>query len=104
MGKKHASPNGKNTVGSASQLQGLPGRLLTVDEIIAGSAVFTIEQRSLAWSPEPPFESAGASDCRLGGSCGLDFNRETPRARWMQARHRWNCEQRKLQDTPPFSG
>ena len=27
---------------------------------------FTAEQRSLAWSPEPPFESAGAHDCRIG--------------------------------------
>jgi hypothetical protein len=25
----------------------------------------------------------------MGGSCGLDLNRETPRARWIQARHRW---------------
>jgi hypothetical protein len=65
----------------------------TVDEIIAALAVFTVEQRSLAWSPEPPFESEGPSNCRLGGNCGLDFNRETRRARWIQARHRWNREQ-----------
>jgi hypothetical protein len=102
MGKKHASPNGKVRVGSASQLQGLPARLLTVDQIIAACAIFTADQRSLAWSPEPPFESAGASDCRMGGSCGLDFNRETARARWIEARHRWNSEQKKLQDTPFF--
>ena len=87
MGNKPASPNDRTPE------QGL----LTVDEIIAGLALFTVEQRSLAWSPEPPFESAGASDCRVGGSCGLDFNRETARARWIQARHRWNREQRKLQ-------
>jgi hypothetical protein len=87
MGNKPASPNDRTPE------QGL----LTVDEIIAGFALFTVEQRSLAWSPEPPFESAGASDCRVGGSCGLDFNRETARARWIQARHRWNREQKKLQ-------
>jgi hypothetical protein len=104
MGKKHASPNVKAIVGSASHLQERLPRLLTVDEIIAECAVFTAEQRSLAWSPEPPFESAGATDCRLGGSCGLDFNRETARARWIEARHRWNREQKKLQDTPPFPG
>jgi hypothetical protein len=38
--------------------------LLTVDEIIQLLARFTPEQRSLAWSPQPPFESMGASDCR----------------------------------------
>jgi hypothetical protein len=73
-------------------------RLLTVDEIVQQLSCFTFEQRSLAWSPQPPFESSGASDCRLGGSCGLDFNRETPRARWAQARHRWNREQKGLQN------
>ncbi len=85
---------------------GTPGqeRLLTVDEIVAELARFTDEQRSLAWSPEPPFESAGASDCRVGGSCGLEFNRETARARWIQARHRWNREQKKLHDTSPSRG
>jgi hypothetical protein len=77
---------------------------LTVDEIIADLAVFTVEQRSLAWSPEPPFESAGASNCRLGGSCGLDFNWETRRARWIQARHRWNREQKRLRDAPSAQG
>jgi hypothetical protein len=71
---------------------------VTVDEIIAGLALFTDEQRSLAWSPQPPFASAGASDCRMGGSCGLEFNWETARARWIQARHRWNREQKKLRD------
>ena len=98
MENKHASPNDRTPE------QGLLAPLHTVDEIITGLAVFTVEQRSLAWSPEPPFESAGANDCRMGGSCGLDFNRETPRARWLQARHRWNREQKKLQDIPPFRG
>ena len=69
----------------------------TVDQIIRQLSPFTAEQRSLAWSPEPPFESAGAHDCRIGGNCGLDFNRGTARARWIQARHRWNREQRTLQ-------
>jgi hypothetical protein len=96
MEKKRASPNGGAPVNSSSPEQGLLSPLLTVDEIIAGLAFFTDEQRSLAWSPEPPFESTGASDCRVGGSCGLDFNRETARARWIQARHRWNREQRRL--------
>jgi hypothetical protein len=85
-------------VDPSSQQQGAPPRFLTVDEIIAALAVFTTEQRSLAWSPEPPFASAGAHDCRPGGSCGLDFNRETARARWILARHRWSREQKRLQD------
>jgi hypothetical protein len=71
--------------------------LLTVNQIIQQLAHFTAEQRSLAWSPQPPFQSTGAHDCRVGGNCGLDFNRETPRARWRQARYRWNREQRRLQ-------
>jgi hypothetical protein len=66
-----------------------PMHARTVDEIIAALAIFTPEQQSLAWCPEPPFVSLGAHDCRWGGSCGLDLNRETPRARWIQARHRW---------------
>jgi hypothetical protein len=69
----------------------------TVDEVIEALSHFTADQRSLAWSPEPPFESAGAHDCRIGGNCGLDFSRGTARARWIQARHRWNSEQRTLQ-------
>jgi hypothetical protein len=69
----------------------------TVDEVIEALSHFTAHQRSLAWSPEPPFESAGAYDCRIGGNCGLDFSRGTARARWIQARHRWNSEQRRLQ-------
>lgn len=66
----------------------------TIDEILDHLSRFTDQQRSLAWSPEPPFVSTGAHDCRIGGSCGLDFNYETPRARWIRARHRWRQEQR----------
>jgi hypothetical protein len=69
--------------------------LLTADEIIQLLAHFTPEQRSLACSPQPPFESMGASDCRIGGNCGLDFNHESPRARWVQARHRYQQEQKR---------
>jgi hypothetical protein len=107
MEKKHASPKQEATGDSPSPEKALPAPLLTprpdVDEIIASLVFFTVEQRSLAWSPEPPFESTGASDCRAGGNCGLDFNRETARARWIQARHRWNREQKKLRDgsSPP---
>jgi hypothetical protein len=96
MENNRAAPNDGVPVGASAQAQGL----VTVDEIINGLSHFTLEQRSLAWSPEPPFQSAGASDCRVGGSCGLDFNRETARARWIQARHRWHREQKKLQGTP----
>jgi hypothetical protein len=71
--------------------------ILTVDEIIHLLAQFTPEQRSLAWSPQPPFQSMGASDCRIGGSGGLDFNHETPRARWVQARYRYQQQQKKSQ-------
>ena len=59
----------------------------TVDQIIAELRVFTSEQRSIAWSPEPPHESV-PGDCRPGGNCGLDFNFSTRRARWVQARYR----------------
>jgi hypothetical protein len=69
--------------------------MLTVNQIIHQLSHFTDDQRSLAWSPQPPFQSTGAHDCRVGGNCGLDFNRETPRARWRQARYRWNREQRR---------
>jgi hypothetical protein len=69
--------------------------LLTADEIVQLLAHFTPEQRSLAWSPQPPFESMGASDCRVGGNCGLDFNHESPRARWIQARYRYQQEQKR---------
>lgn len=51
--------------------------------------MITDEDISLAWSPEPPFESMGAGDCRPGGSSGIDFNCETPRARWVRARFRY---------------
>jgi hypothetical protein len=66
----------------------------TVDQIIRQLSRFTAEQRSLAWSPQPPFQSTGAGDCRRGGNCGLDFNHETPRARWIQARYRFIREQK----------
>jgi hypothetical protein len=69
--------------------------ILTVDEIIHLLAHFTPEQRSLVWSPQPPLQSMGACDCRVGGNCGLDFNRETARARWTQARHRYQQEQKR---------
>jgi hypothetical protein len=71
--------------------------LFTVDQIIRQLSLFTAEQCSLAWSPQPPFQSTGAGDCRLGGNCGLDFNRGTARARWIQARHRFIREQKRLQ-------
>jgi hypothetical protein len=99
MENQYASSKDGALDNSSSPEQGLLTRLITVDEIVASLACFTDEQRSLAWSPEPPFESTGAHDCRVGGSCGLDFNRETARARWIQARHRWNSEQKKLPDT-----
>jgi hypothetical protein len=75
--------------------------LLTVDEIIQLLAQYTPEQRSLAWSPQPPFRSMGAADCRLGGNCGLDFNYQTPRARWIQARYRERQQQRKDRNAYP---
>jgi hypothetical protein len=71
----------------------------TVDEIISELARFSEQQRSLAWSPQPPFESTGGHDCRVGGSCGLDFNHETARARWIRARYRWRREQKRMQAT-----
>jgi hypothetical protein len=73
-----------------------PTHARTLDEIIRDLQIFTPEQQSLAWCPEPPFLSEGAHDCRRGGSCGLDFNRETPRTRWIQARYRW------LRHMPPL--
>jgi hypothetical protein len=66
-----------------------PTQARTVEQVLRELEIFTPEQQSLAWCPEPPFMSEGAHDCRRGGSCGLDFNRETPRARWIQARYRW---------------
>jgi hypothetical protein len=60
----------------------------TVDQIIAECAMLTDEQRSLAYSPEPPYESAGAGSCFRGGNCGLDLNAESRRAKWVRARHR----------------
>ena len=73
--------------------------LLTVDQIIERLSRFTPEQRSLAWSPEPPFESQGGADCRLGGSAGLDFNLGTRRARWVQARYRYLKEEKQTGKT-----
>jgi hypothetical protein len=67
----------------------------TLDNVLRDLSRFTDEQRSLAWSPEPPYLATGPHDCRPGGNCGLDFNYETPRARWIQARHRWLREQQK---------
>jgi hypothetical protein len=67
----------------------------SIDEIIVILARFTDEQRSLAWSPMPFHEAVGPHDCRMGAGCGLDFSRGTRRARWVQARHRWNAEQRR---------
>lgn len=52
----------------------------------------TDEQRSLAWCPEPPHESTGGSDCRVGGSCGLDFSGESRRSQWVRARFRMRRE------------
>lgn len=69
----------------------------TVKQIIAELNWFTPEQRSLAWCPRPPPEPMGAHDCRIGGSCGLDFNHETRRSRWVQARFRWLQEQKRLE-------
>src|ERR1700749_3767139 len=69
------------------------GVVETLDQIEARLAVFTDAQRSLAWSPEPPWESTGAHDCRMGGGCGL--YQETRRAQWVRARHRFNKEQRR---------
>jgi hypothetical protein len=73
--------------------------LLTADDIILLLAHFTAEQRSLAWSPQPPFRSMGASDCRIGGNGGLDFNHESPRARWIQARYRYQLEKRREKES-----
>jgi hypothetical protein len=67
----------------------------SVDEVVEELSDFTIEQRSLVWSPEPPLESCGASDCRVGGDCGLDFGRDSRRSQWLLARYRWKREQRR---------
>jgi hypothetical protein len=69
---------------------------MTFEEVVNALGYFTDEQRSLAWSPEPPFESLGAGDGRAGGSPGFDIGGETARGRWIRARVRWNKEQRKL--------
>jgi hypothetical protein len=72
--------------------------LRTVDQVLCGLEAFTDDQRSLAWSPQPRLERAGASDCRPGGSCGLNFNADTCRSRWSRARYRWNREQKGTAD------
>lgn len=69
----------------------------TVDGLIRELSVFTDEQRSLVLCPCPPFESTGAHDCRIGGSCGLDFNGETRHSRWVIARFRWLQEQKRME-------
>ena len=67
--------------------------IATLSSILERYYVFTDEQRSLAWSPQPPYLATGPHDCRPGGDCGLDFNYETPRARWRRARYRWTKEE-----------
>lgn len=69
--------------------------MLTVDEIIAQQKVFTPEQRSLAYMPEPPKERF-AADCRPGGNCGLDFSNDSLHARWLRARFRLHQEQKAI--------
>lgn len=81
----------------------------TVDWILSELAVFTDEQRSLAWSPQPPYAPTGPHDCRCGappafrhGACGLDFNLETAHARWLQARFRWSRERGRRNEEMPI--
>ena len=74
---------------------GISTQIPTLEEVVRDLSRFTDEQLSLAWSPEPPSLSTGAHDCRPGGSCGIDCNYETPRARWIQARHRWLRQQQR---------
>ncbi len=47
----------------------------------------TDEQRSLAWCPEPPYESTGPHDCRAGGSAGIGYH-GTRHEDWVRARYR----------------
>lgn len=68
----------------------------TVDAIIREQAIFTDDQRSIAWSPCPPMESV-THDCRIGGSCGLDLSGETRRSRWIVARFRWAKEAKRTE-------
>lgn len=60
----------------------------TVDEVIADYAIFTDEQWALAQLPEPPHVPEPGSDCRPGGSCGLNLNADTLHAQWCRARFR----------------
>jgi hypothetical protein len=68
----------------------------TYEQVVDRLSQFTDDERSLAFSPEPPFEPSGAGDCRPGGNAGLNFNPETRRAKWVRARFRWHREQQKL--------
>lgn len=73
-----------------------PRTIMTFEQVVDALGYFTDEQRSLAWSPEPPFESHGAGDCRPGGGSAIDFNGDSRRSRWVRARVRFNKEQAKL--------
>jgi hypothetical protein len=73
------------------------------DEFHALLRHFTDEQKSLAWCPEPPYESEGGSDCRMGGSCGLDLSGESRRSQWVRARFRFRREQEKALPKKPRS-
>lgn len=69
-------------------------RVRTVDEVIRETRILTDEQRVLAWCPMPPLEPSAASDCRIGGSCGLDLYSETLLSRWLIARFRYQKAER----------
>jgi hypothetical protein len=69
--------------------------LRTVEQIQRELSYLTPELRSLVWAPEPPIQPRGASDCRIGGDCGLDFGLTDLRSRWLRARYLWAKEQRK---------
>jgi hypothetical protein len=79
----------------SSLLPANPPNLPTFDQVLAALSVITDEQRSLFFCPMPPPESTGPHDCRIGGSCGLDFNHETRRSRWTVARFRCLQEAKK---------
>jgi hypothetical protein len=61
----------------------------TVTQIIARLAVFTDEQRSLAFCPMPRRELVGPCDSRMGGDLGLDLNCESFRNRVIRAKFRF---------------
>jgi hypothetical protein len=79
--------------------QELASPIPTYEQVVDRLSQFTDDQRSLAFSPEPPFESSGAGYCRPGGNAGLSLNPETRRAKWVRARFRWHREQQKLTAT-----